>query len=81
MHTRDPLLRTLSFILDRSRRLAMMGVSMLLMMVGTYEYLFPAIVLCGLAYGSFNALCPTLISELFGMEHFAKICESNIFHR
>jgi MFS family permease len=59
----------------------MMGVSMLLMMVGTYEYLFPAIVLCGLAYGSFNALCPTLISELFGMEHFAKICESSKFHR
>lgn len=57
--------------------LAMMSVSMILMMIGTYRLLFPAIVLCGLAYGSFNALCPTLISELFGVQHFAKIC---MFH-
>lgn len=55
--------------------LAMMSGAMVLLMVGSYTLLFPAVVLCGLAYGSFNALCPTLISELFGVKHFAKICE------
>eukprot|EP00937_MAST-01D_sp_MAST-1D-sp2_P007730 g7730.t1 len=39
--------------------------------------LYPASVLCGLSYGAINAVFPTVLSEVFGIEHLGAIYATN----
>ena len=41
------------------------------------EILYVVCVIGGIAYGAFNSLCPTLISEIFGLDNFAAIYGTN----
>eukprot|EP00050_Salpingoeca_kvevrii_P009535 m.3472 g.3472 ORF g.3472 m.3472 type:complete len:520 (-) comp2313_c0_seq1:191-1750(-) len=57
--------------------LGIMAISNFMIMSGSIGALFPACVLAGLSYGAFNALVPTLISEIFGLKHFAAVYGTN----
>ena len=46
-------------------------------MLGSFELLYLAVPLAGVSYGAFNALCPTLISEIFGNDYFGAIYATN----
>eukprot|EP00040_Diaphanoeca_grandis_P032642 m.198372 g.198372 ORF g.198372 m.198372 type:complete len:158 (+) comp32690_c3_seq3:443-916(+) len=59
--------------------LAMMALAQICIMFGSTQMLYAACVIGGLAYGSFNALPPTLVSEMFGQAHFASIYAINSF--
>ena len=54
-----------------------MGVAQVLVMLGSFELLYVAVPLAGVSYGAFNALCPTLISEIFGNDYFGAIYATN----
>lgn len=55
----------------------MCATHILLAIFHTENVLYMACVIGGFAYGAFNSLCPTLISEIFGLKHFASIYATN----
>lgn len=57
--------------------LACCGAGLACLTVGTMTAIYPAALLVGLGYGAQNSLCPTLVSEIFGLKHFAAIYATN----
>lgn len=60
-----------------SFNMVLMAIAHVLLMTGNPDLLYVACVLAGASYGAFNALCPTLISEIFGLKYFGSIYAAN----
>ena len=57
--------------------MALMVVAQVLMIFGSYNMMYVVCTCLGLSYGAFNALCPTLITEIFGDAHAGSIYATN----
>jgi len=60
-----------------SMAMALMVVAQILLVFGSYNSMYVVCVCLGLSYGAFNALCPTLITEIFGDAHSGAIYATN----